>query len=61
MGQNFTNVFHLNYPKEPIRVLMLGLDGVGKTKIIQTFDKGIKPSHTTPTVGVDYCSKKIQV
>ena len=34
MGQNFTNVFHLNYPKEPIRVLMLGLDGVGKTKIL---------------------------
>ena len=41
--------------------IVVGNSGVGKTKIIQTFDKGIKPSHTTPTVGVDYCSKKIQV
>lgn len=43
------------------QVIVVGNSGAGKTNIIHTFDKGIKPNHTAPTVGVDYCSKTVNV
>ena len=42
-------------------VIVVGNSGAGKTNLIQTFDKGVKPNHTAPTVGVDYCSKNVRV
>ena len=42
-------------------VIVVGNSGTGKTKIIQTFEKGVKPANTAPTVGVDYCSKNINI
>lgn len=43
-----------------ILVILVGNAGTGKTNIMQTYDKGVKPNHTSPTVGVDYCSKNVR-
>ena len=42
-------------------MIVVGDTGAGKTNIIQTFDKGVAPNYTTPTVGVDYFSKTMSV
>ena len=47
--------------QDQVKVIVVGDTGTGKTNIIQTFDKGVTPNFTTPTVGVDYFAKTISV
>lgn len=44
-----------------ILVIVVGNTSTGKTTFIQTFDKGVRPNHTSPTVGVNFCPKNMRV
>ncbi|PWA78541.1 ADP-ribosylation factor [Artemisia annua] len=50
MGLSFTKLFSLVFPKEEIRIAIVGLDAVGKTTILYKLKLG-KFVYTVPTIG----------
>jgi ADP-ribosylation factor-like protein 1 len=59
MGSFFSSLFSSLWTKEPVRILILGLDGAGKTTILYRLALGDVVS-TVPTVGfnVETCEYK---
>jgi len=43
----------------PLKVIMLGSSGVGKTSIINKYVKNIFQDNLKPTIGVDFANKPI--
>ncbi len=47
--------------EKPIKVVILGESGVGKTSIISQYINGVASPHSTPTIGASFVNKKIKV
>lgn len=59
MGNAFTNLFNRFFEKTETRLVMLGLDAVGKTSILYRLHKG-QTITTIPTIGFNVETIKYQ-
>ena len=50
MGNIFKTIFNKKLPKKQAKIVMLGLDGAGKTTILYTLKLG-EIIYTVPTIG----------
>jgi len=46
---------------EPVKIVLLGDGGVGKTSIVTRYSTGVVPSTIKPTVGAAFVTKEIQI
>lgn len=53
--------FPTNYSPYQFKFALVGTYGVGKTCLLESFSKGIFPTHAQTTIGCDLSFKKVQV